>query len=1033
MVHLSQNLKFVIKFLLCVLLTTVFVQSQTLPFKNYTTADGLGHDFVGRIVRDSRGFLWFCTGEGLSRFDGYEFKNYTQADGLPHRDINDILELEDGKYLVATGDGLVFFNPQGVSVKETPKSDMPPMFRVFRSSDSRFEKQPFAVNTVFRKRGGEIYATTYGILLRVIRQGDELHFQKVEMEEWRGKNIEFLALLEDKRGKMWVTTSEGIWQFDEKSGRALQLANFPVSRLTEDREGRIWSGIGDKPNGLSLFVYPEGQDKPVLSQSFSVKDGLTDEHWIHSILETSDGRIFVAVRNAVCEFLPDAKTGEKSFRKIFSVDAVSLAEDVGGNLWVGTSTRGAFKLTRHGFIFYDIPEKLPYGGATSIFTADTGDVFATSSSSDLLRFDGEKFNEIQPFGMKIRSWGWNQLDLKSRIDGEWWIPTGAGLFRYPAVAKFEDLQKTPPKRIYSKSDGLIADDIFRLFEDSRGDLWFSCITKAGLMRWERAADKIHVFTAAGNFPTHSAPTAYGEDAEGNLWIGFYTGGVGRFRSGKFEFFPAPSRFPVGLVNAIYTDKAGRLWIAVSNSGLVRVENFTADEPNFINFSVSQGLSSNQANCITEDNFGRIYVGTAKGINRLEPSTNRIKIYSQSDGLPGGNIGRCARDTAGNLWFSQKFTLAKLTPETEKSIAPPPIFISSLRANGETIRKLSELGETSVENLELDTDQRQIQIGFFSLGFGAGENLRYQYKLNNADWSEPTTGRTIDLNLSAGNYNFQIRAVNSDGLTSEKPATLSFSIAPPIWSRWWFLTLLAILIGLIIYAIYSYRLRRLLELERVRTRIATDLHDDIGSSLSQIAILSEVVRQKVGDNGTNEPLNLIADTSREMVDSMSDIVWAINPNKDSLNDLVNRMRRFASDVLDAKDIAYRFHLPDKNSEISLGADIRREVYLMFKECVNNLAKHSEASEAEISILLENGFLIVKVKDNGKGFRVPPFDEHTTFEGFGGNGLLNLKRRTENLDGTFEIESESGKGTSVNFKIPLQTNEFFDGLKKVFVRK
>lgn len=1028
----SLSLFFRLAFVILPLCAALAVRAETLPFKNFTTADGLGHDFVGRIVRDSRGFLWFCTGEGLSRFDGYEFKNYTQADGLPHRNINDLLELDDGTYLVATGDGLTIFNPKGESRKSKAESQKAnPMFRTFRTDDPLFAKQPFGINSLHKTRDGRLWATLFGAIFNLVKNGDAWEFQKFEPEEWRGKNTEFFSMLEDRRGKLWFASARGIWLLDEKAGKITLLNSSGTSKLLEDREGRVWGNIGDSDSGLSLFTYPPDADLPVLTRRFTTKDGLTDDRWIHSILETSDGRILAGIRNGLCEFLPDAKAGEKSFRPLFAADIVSLAEDIGGNIWLGTSTKGAYKLTRRGFVFYDIPEKKPYGTASSIFISD-GEVYATSSSFDLLRFDGEKFSEIVPFGMKDRSWGWGQLDLRSRIDGEWWIPTFAGLYRYPAV-EFEDLPKTPPKKIYTKSDGLIAEDIFRLYEDSRGDIWFSGIAKTGVMRLERKTEKIQIFTTAENFPDHSAPTAFGEDAEGNLWIGFYTGGVGRFRHGKFDFFPAASRFPAGLVNAIYRDKAERLWIAVSNSGLVRVENSSADEPNFIGISVAEGLSSNQANCITEDVFGRIYVGTARGINRIEPVTGRIKIYSQADGLPGGIISRCASDKQGNLWFSQRFTIARLTPETEEKTSPPPIFISAVRVNGETARKLSELGETAVENLHFDTDQRQIQIDFFALGFSTGETLRYQYRFGDEDWSKPQSERTINLNRQAGDYIFQVRAVNSQGVTSENPATVSFSIAPPVWQRWWFLLLAALAVSGLIYFIYRYRVQRLLELERVRTRIATDLHDDIGSSLSQIAILSEVARQKVGGNGASEPLNLIADTSREMVDSMSDIVWAINPNKDTLGDLINRMRRFASDVLDAKDIAYRFHLPEKQTEISLGADVRREVYLMFKECVNNLAKHSDATEAELTIGIENGFLVIKVRDNGRGFHVPPFDEHTTFEGFGGNGLFNMKRRTENLGGSFEIRSESGAGTIVSIEIPVQTREFLGGLKKIWVNK
>jgi signal transduction histidine kinase/ligand-binding sensor domain-containing protein len=993
------------------------VWSQTLPFKNYTTAEGLGHDFVGKILRDSRGFLWFCTGEGLSRFDGYEFKNFTQADGLPHRNINGIIELEDGKYLVATSDGLVLFDPNGESPRsKTRNSASMPMFRTFRSAHPHFAKQPFGVNSLYQKRNGEILALTFGILFRVVREeGDQLRLEKVELPGLPGQNFEFLSMIEDSRGKIWITTSTGLWHFDESG--SVKLTPTPVTRVIEDRTGRIWVGVGDFPDGLTLYSYREGETVPVLLRRFTTRDGLSDERWIHTIFETSDGRILVGVRNGVCEFQPDAKAGEPAFRRLFAADVISLAEDTGRNIWVGTASKGAFKLTRRGFVFFDIPEKQPYTTATSIFSGSDGEIYATSSSFDLLQFKGNGFSTVAPYGVTSRSWGWNQLDLRSRVDGEWWIPTYEGLFRYPAVARFEDLSRTPPKRIYSKSDGLPANDIFRLYEDLHGDVWFSNISMPGIMRWNRKDDKIQRFSEAEGVPTHSSPTAYGEDSAGHLWVGFYTGGLGRFRNGKFEFFAAPDRFPAGLVNAIHSDKLGRLWVAVSNSGLIRVENLTADEPQFTQISVAEGLSSSQANCLTEDNFGRIYVGTARGINRFEPETGRIKVYSQADGLPGANISRCASDNEANLWFAQRFTITRLTPEKDENSAPPAIFISDLRANGETVRKLSELGEQTVTDLAFTTDQRQIQIGYFALGFGTGETLHYQYKLDSADWSEPTTERLINLNLAPGTYNFLVRAVNSQGLTSETAAQVRFSIAFPVWQRWWFVGAFVSLIGLIIYIIYRYRLRRLLELERIRTRIAADLHDDIGSSLSQIAILSEVVRQKVGENGAGGPLNLIAETSREMVDSMSDIVWAINPAKDSLSDLTKRMRRLATEVLEAKDIALRFHFSDASHHIALGADIRRETYLIFKECVNNLAKHSQATEAEIDILVENNHLIFKIADNGRGFHVPPFDEHTTFEGFGGNGLLNLKKRTEKLRGRFQITSEIGQGTEVVIEIPL----------------
>jgi signal transduction histidine kinase/ligand-binding sensor domain-containing protein len=1007
---------------LLIFLSFLFVadaRAGKIPFKSYTTAEGLAHDRVNRIVRDSRGFLWFCTGEGLSRFDGYEFKNYTQADGLPHRNVNDLLELGDGTYLVATDDGLAFFDPKGTANSQS--AEQSPLFRAFRvpletPADDRLR----GVSNLLKARNGQIWAASSLGLCRLLREeGGEWRFEKVEGDAWRGKNLELLGLVEDRFERLWFGSAVGVFVFNPASGETFLLPETTGISFAEDELGRIWSGGGiEKVPGLYLFDVPAADASPVLRRRFTTADGLTDNVWFNSLLKTSDGRILAGVANGLCEFLPEAKTDEPPFRVLFTTDIVSLAEDSGGNLWVGTATRGAFKLIRRGFVLYQAKEQPPYGGVTSIFAGSGNEVFVTSSSRDLLRFDGEKFSEIRLDKIKSRSWGWSQLDWRSRADGEWWFPSAYGLARYPAVKNFEDLARVQPKQVYTKRDGLFGNEIFRLFEDSRGDIWFCSIapSKDTLMRWERKSEKIYGYTTADGLPASNAATAFAEDSAGSVWLGFYSGGAARRRNGKFQMFTTRNGFPTGLVNSIHADRRGRLWIAISNSGVVRVDNPLADEPRFVSLNVGNGLSSNQANCLTEDNFGRIYVGTARGINRVEPETGRIKLYTQADGLPGSAVSRCARDEAGNLWFSQKFNLARLEVQSDENFAPPPIFIGDLRINGETIKKLSELGETAVEKLDFNSEQRQIQIGFFALGFATGETLRYQYKLNDADWSEPSAQRTVNLNLAPGSYNFLVRAVNAEGAASENPARVAFTIARPVWQRWWFLVSAALVISFLIYAMYRYRVAQIIRLERVRTRIATDLHDDIGSSLSKIAILSEVVRQKSADNGATEPLAIIAETSREMVDSMSDIVWAINPERDKLSDLIQRMRRFAEELLDAYDVGYQFSVPENLKDVELGADQRREIYLIFKECVNNLAKHSGATEAYIKVDLENKNLVVEVSDDGRGFD-PQAKSNGNSHGFGGNGLINMRRRAENLGAALVIDSEPAKGAKIVLRVPV----------------
>jgi len=247
--------------------------------------------------------------------------------------------------------------------------------------------------------------------------------------------------------------------------------------------------------------------------------------------------------------------------------------------------------------------------------------------------------------------------------------------------------------------------------------------------------------------------------------------------------------------------------------------------------------------------------------------------------------------------------------------------------------------------------------------------------------------------------------------SPDAATFQFRILPPVWQRWWFLSAAVLLISLIAYSVHRQRVARSVELERVRTRIATDLHDDIGANLSLIAMLSEVARGQVrsDDHRLKEWFSTIAATSRDTVDSMSDIVWAVNPKRDHLRDLTRRMRRFADDILGARNISLRFREPDTRLDLKLGADLRREVFLIFKETINNLVRHSQCTEAEVDLQIAHGRLVLRVSDNGRGLGSANADA--------GTGLTSMRGRASRLGGSFEISSPDETGTIITLNIPL----------------
>ena len=350
-----------------------------------------------------------------------------------------------------------------------------------------------------------------------------------------------------------------------------------------------------------------------------------------------------------------------------------------------------------------------------------------------------------------------------------------------------------------------------------------------------------------------------------------------------------------------------------------------------------------------------------------------------------------------------------------------MLITALRIAGD-LHPISALGETEVAPIELGADKNQLQVDFVALGFSPGEGLRYQHKLEGTsqDWSPLNELRTVNFaSLSPGSYSFMVRAVNADGVISETPASFAFTILPPVWQRWWVIALVAGLLGLLVYSMFRYRLARLLELERVRTRIAADLHDDIGAGLSRVAILSEVVKRMIGGgegNNATPMLTEIADSARRLLESMREIVWAIDPRRDSLDNLASQIRQFASDLSEAQPIAWEFRAPEEMDRIKLEPEQRRQLLLIFKEAFHNIEQHSGCGNVYLSIALSHHRLEAEIRDDGRGFALP--EVQSSPANGRGNGLENMRRRATQLGGHLDIRSAPGEGTCLELSIPLK---------------
>lgn len=844
-------------------------------------------------------------------------------------------------------------------------------------------------------------------------------------------NSQIVTIVQDNGGALWLGTSDqGLIRrlpdgtVEHYTAADSNLPNDSIDVLYKDANGRIWAGMrwgeNTSTGGLCLFNHAPGDGKSLVERNYTQRDGLPS-NWVTALYQDSGGKFWVGTVNTLC-LLQTENRGKSICRKYSdkqngfgSGEIWSIAEDKDKNLWLGTRN-GVYQVKNNGFVTFSKDEYFGFPYVNSFFENDAGELFvgfrSHSTNTYFAKIEGEK---ILP-GVPVRNgkrvgWGWNQMLWQDRR-GVWWIPTDSGLLRSPPVKSFQDLRNVPLETVDTKISS-----IFRLFEDSRGDIWISGGdgSKNILLRWERARDIWHDYTADIGEADKRVATAFAESKNGDVWIAF--GGwtdftpLIRYRDGKLKIFDQPNGgSPPGWTTDLHFDAANNLWAANSEWGLLRLKDANAEERlEFDRYDLSNGLSSNGANCVTEDEFGRIYAGTGRGLNRLNVQTGKMEFFSVGDGLPSSSVMICYRDRTNKLWFTAHGGVFTFQPESARLRQPPTMLITGLRIAG-VAQPVSILGTADLGELRLEPEQRQASVDFLALGATLGELLNYEYRTQDSDVWTTTGERTINFaNLATGKFTLEIRAVTADGIYSQ-PAKVSLNVIAPLWQRPWFIAAVLILFVLAARGLYRRRVARLLETERIRTLIATDLHDDIGSNLSKISVLSEVARMRLDDANVepNRLLNSIAETSRQSVSSMSDIVWAINPKRDSVLEMTRKMREHAEEIFVPKGVKVEFFEPEMSAKIKLPMDLRRDVYLVFKEAVNNVAKHSNCAKVAINFQIRNHEITLKIEDDGDGFN----KNSETF----GNGLANMRSRVERLNGSFEIESQVNLGTNVKIRIP-----------------
>jgi signal transduction histidine kinase/ligand-binding sensor domain-containing protein len=1006
---------------LCALIVLLIAASATadrihgrLPLESVTSSQGLPSDSISNIVTDSRGYLWFGTLDGLSRYDGNRFVNYTIDDGLPDRQVWSIVEDRSGAMWIGTTQGAAVMKPNASRGRELftrigSKAETVDASTIFIDSHGAVWSQcngdlcaiangRFHVDESFRRAGGrnvrsisetpdgDLWIGTEFGLMRRSRDGAWRHY---DAQPHLDADPIFAAC--DRAGRVWIATGFGMIVFapgnDESDSRSLAArAGKPLLPGMSLRLPNRGEAIAITVESPSPIIHP--------TQPFFARDGVV---WIPAyvgLFRAGDGRL---------DFF-DAKDG------LPPLEITAVGEDPSGALWIGTRGAGALRLALSGATTFNRTHGLANERIMSIFELGDGTVCA-SDRKGLTCFDTRgaiRHASLWPRNNRFQGWGWNQIVVRD-ADDSIWFTTAEGLVHWPRVARIEDLGRIDPLAVYTTRDGFDSDDLFRVWRDSRGDLFVGTFGHKPLSIAKSGSTRFESFGADKGF-MYAAPSAFAEDRAGNVWIGVYVGGLFRYANGRFERIT--EHIPPGFVRDLKIDSKGRLWIATM-IGVARIDNPTAPARDFVikHFSRRDGLASDTAYCFAELPDGRMAIGSQRGLDVLDPVSGKVVHLSMREGLASNEVSVAMCDRSGALWLGTVNGLSRLSsiPAPHIAGAPARVHIESIDIDG-VATPVAELGVSRVSDLRIEYPHHTMAVRFSAPNYDSAHPLRFDYRLGaNAKWIDAGLQRAIVFeHLPSGRGAFEVRAVTPNGIASD-PAQIAFVVVPPLWRRPWFITLVAIAVAALAVLAHRARVAHLVALERVRTRVATDLHDDLGTTLSRISILSEAAKRK------SDPapiLDEIADSARGLVEALGDSIWSIDPRRDDVQSLVARARHFASGVFESQSIAIDVELPPNVASIPLRPEQRRETYLILKEALNNAAKHAHATHVAVVASAEDRMLRIAVKDDGRGF-APQNGEREN----GGRGVPSMIDRAKRVGGTLDIESTPGAGTRVSLALPL----------------
>ncbi|HOC56934.1 MAG TPA: two-component regulator propeller domain-containing protein [Verrucomicrobiota bacterium] len=972
----------------------------------FGTARGLPSSVVLAVTQTRDGYLWVGTLGGLARFDGFEFTVFDENNtpGLSSSQVRRLYEDRRGNLWIGTENG------------ETAVAKAGKLTRVQLGQ----EEAPGRLMAICEDPSDAVLLyTDNGVLARYLDGKTEV------WHAGSGAPSTCRALIAEESGRVWLGTDTTLvalkpipvvtdevspirlnYLLASKRGGYWRLANGRIQRCQENRIEQDWG------------AYPWASTLPVVAAC-----------------EDREGNLVVGTYgDGVYWFDAAGKATRISSEEGLSHNSVlSLTVDREGSLWVGSNGGGLNRVRRKRFEVIEVSR-----GAVvqSVCEDDQGGVWAGCNGNRIYHW---RTNATQQFRLISDS---SRLDVnpdtlldvkavfvglnRGALGGNWTLAGTWGALR-PHLFQLE-YGRFVPLRMPEAVDTRVS----AIFQDRAGGLWLG--TQGGLLRFE----DLKLFTTRDGLSADDV-RAIAEDREGNLWVGTEGGGLNRLRDGRFTCFTRTNGLPGNSISALEVDSDGVLWVATSG-GLARFH-----DGKWTRYSKKEGLASNNLGYLLEDGRGSLWIGSNAGLMRLRKdelnafadgkrTTVSCRVYGEADGLPAtectsGSMPGALRGRDGTLWFPTIQGLASLNPSRlDLNTNPPPVIIEAVLIDNK-LQNPDTLRAAAPATVTVPPGKETLTVRYASLNLAAPEKGRFKYQLEGYEtgWTErPGNVReALYPKLPPGEYRFQVKAGNEDDVWSETSATLAITVLPPFWQKWWFISLTGIgLLGLVVGSVHyvsTQRLQRQLAvlrqkeaLEKERARIARDIHDQLGASLTRISLLGELVE---GDK--NQPAEVeeharqIEQTALETTRALDEIVWTVNPSNDTLDGVITYVCKYAQDYLSVAGVKYRLEAPPELPSIPITPEVRHNLFLAAKEAITNVVRHAQATAAEIRIRLQDGRFSLEVHDNGRGLAGMDTKAAQTR-----NGLRNMRKRMEDIGGSFSIESAPEGGAVVRLMVPLE---------------